>query len=154
MRASYSVNPEWTMVKKDRAVLEKDWFFTVDGTDFWIPEKIYDIDGASIPWIFRKIPFVGKPFDKANLTGAGAHDPLFLTHVLGFDGANEVARQLWIRSGKSKFAAGVMKAAVASPFGAISYHNTVKDEEDLALIRCQIKWRDDWHKFEPLWFSV
>ena len=153
MRASYGIDPEWIMIKKDRAVLARDWFFTVDGTDFWIPERIYDIDGASIPWIFRSIPFVGKPFDKANLTGAGAHDPLFLTHVLGFAGANEVARQLWIQSGKSKFAAGTMHAAVASPFGRISYHNTAKDLQELTLTRAQIKWRDDWQKFESMWFT-
>lgn len=153
MRASYSIDPEWYVYRKDRAYLLKDWNFTVDGTDFWIPRLIYDIDGASIPWLFRKVPIIGRPFDKANLIGAGAHDPLFLTHVLGFDKANEVARQLWVQSGKSKFAAGTMKAAVSSLFGKIAYHNTQADIEELNLVRRQIKQRQDWQKFETLWFS-
>lgn len=153
MRASFSTIPEWVVNEKaERAHLNYDWFFTVDGTDFWIPGKIYDIDGASIPWLFRKIPFIGKPFDKENLIAAGAHDPLFLSHALGFDGANEAARQLWIQSGKSPFAANAMKAAVSSPFGKLAYFNTAKDLEELALIRRQLKWRDDWQKFESLWF--
>lgn len=154
MRASYDVEPQWYIYQPGRAFLLYDWRFTVDGTDFWIPRLIYDIDGASIPWLFRKIPFIGRPFDKANLNGAGAHDPLFLTHVLGFSGANEVARQLWIQGGKSKLAASTMHAAVSSPFGRISYHNTQAEIEELNLVRRQIKQRQDWQKFETLWFSM
>lgn len=153
MKVSYDFDPDWT-VKDGRGWLNSDWYFIVDGVKYWIPALIYDIDGASIPWLFRKIPFIGRPFDKDNLTGAGAHDPLFLTHVLGFEGANEVARQLWILSGKSKQAAGIMKTAVSSPFGRVSYYNTQKDIEELQKIRQQIKWRDDWKKFEPMWFSM
>lgn len=153
MRASYSVDPEWYVYRKDRAYLLSDWNFTVDGTDFWIPALIYDIDGASIPWVFRSIPFIGKPFDKANLTGAGAHDPLFLTHVLGFSGANEVAYQLWRQSGKTKLGASAMHAAISSPFGRVAYYNTQADTEELQKVRNAIKQRPDWQKFESMWFT-
>lgn len=152
MKVSYDFDPKW-VIKNNRGWLEEDWYFIVDGVKYWIPALIYDIDGASIPWLFRKIPFIGRPFDLNNLLGAGAHDPLFLTHVLGFDKANEVARQLWVQSGKSKFAAGTMKAAVSSPFGKLAYYNTQADIEELNLVRRQIKRRQDWQKFETLWFS-
>lgn len=153
MRASYSIEPRWFVCNSGKEIeLLEDWCFTVDGTDFWVHEG-YRCDGASIPWLFKHIPFIGRPFDKNNAIGAWAHDPLFLTRVLGFSGSNEVARLLWIQAGKSNFSARAMWMAIESPFGRISYVNTEKDKHNLAMERTKIKWREDWRKFESMWFA-
>lgn len=153
MKAWYVEEPIWKQINKKEAILEADWRFIVDGTDFWIPQEIYSIDGASIPIIASWIPGIGKPFDKDNIIGGGAHDPLFLAHVLGFNLSNEVAYQLWRQAKKPAWASKAMWCAIQSPAGRLAWRNGPAELECLAITRRQIKWRDDWQKFESLWFS-
>lgn len=152
MKAQYFEKPVWSATSdEDKIELQNDWCFEVDGTEYWIP-KGYICDGASIPAAFWIIPGIGTPTSGFNAIGAFAHDALYLTHALTRSQADEVAYQLWRQAGKPRWAARTMWTAIRSPAGAWAYRNTFKDMEELAKVRCIIRFREDKKKFQSLWF--
>jgi hypothetical protein len=152
INAYWWIKPVWTAgTKANRIKLINDACFIVNGKEYWIPAG-YECDGASIPRAFWWVPGIGTPTEGFNALGAWGHDPLFLTHALSFEEANEVAYQLWLDAGKRKWAAKTMWAAVASPAGRLAWRNDAADAEELARIRNELKHRPDKEKFDNLWF--
>ena len=147
MKVSYDFVPEWTIAnEKGHIRLTKDWYFTIDGRKIWIPEG-YVCDGASIPRAFWSI--VGSPFDPVNAIGAWAHDYLYLTHLTDKKTADEVAFQLWRKSGKGLWASRTMWFAV-SKFGGSAWKNNDEDEKSLVELRTMIDIRPDKEKFDKV----
>ncbi len=150
MKCFFSEPPKFEKINiKGHKAFTQDFCFFVDGIPMWVPKGDI-IDGASIPWLARFI--VGNPFDEDNAKGAAGHDPLYETHALPRDLADECARQLWIQAGKNPNKARLMWTALRSA-GWAAWPNSVEEQIILEQTRAMLRLRPDCEKFKTLWFN-
>jgi hypothetical protein len=152
VRAWFNERPVWRRSEKKGLVeLYLDWCFFIDHVPYWVPAG-YDCDGASIPRPLWSI--TGSPYHPRNLEAAFSHDPLYWTHAVPRKVADEVARQLWMQSGHSKWAAGRRYRAVRTPIGAWAWRRSKGEAKELLEMRTVLSKRPDRAKFETLWFAT
>lgn len=139
------VNLPRCMPVMNRALVQvvEDWCFTVNGKEYWIPAG-YTFDGASIPRFFWRV--IGSPFDPRFWAAALAHDWIYLMHVLAREVADEIFRQLLIRSGAGRARARTMWSAVRG-FGCGPWKNNTTDKIAIGNILEDIAKRADRDRF-------
>jgi len=144
IKVRYDVEPAYKRANEYGHIeLVKDWYFTIDGKKYWIPQG-YVCNGASIPRPFWSL--VGSPFDPINAVGAWGHDYLYLTHLTNRKIADEVGFQLWRQAGCKLRKARTMWFCVRT-FAGFAYKNNKKDLKDLQEVRDLIASRPDKEKF-------
>ena len=150
IKASFEVQPVLTPHPKNPKkwmVFDHDWCFVVNGIPYCVP-KGYWYDGASVPppaWMI-----VGPPCEPDFWAPAGAHDPLYLAHVLPRSTADEVLFQFLIRNKVPLWKARTMWSAVrAGAFWA--WTNNKADKQCLDEVRKMVYARPDSPKFDTLW---
>ncbi len=145
MKISYDYLPHCEPVPNSskEAKACEDWYFIIDGKQFWIPAG-YVFDGASIPRIFWLL--IGSPFQPNYWAAALAHDWLYLMHWVDRSAADEVIYQLLKLSGVGTIKAHIIWAAVRTG-GVFAWGNNTKDLEEIQKLKRDVDTRADHWKF-------
>jgi len=130
MIVSYDYLPQCEPVPGSAKLVRlcKDWYLTIDGKQWWVPNG-YSLDMASIPRIFWSI--IGNPYTPTYWAAATGHDYFYLTHLVTRSEADEVLYQLLLKSGVSSFKAHIIWGAVRS-FAWAAWTNS---SDDLAVLQ-------------------
>jgi hypothetical protein len=145
MKVDYDYLPDCEPVPGSAKLirLKADWYFTIDGKQYWIPVG-YFYDGASIPRIFWIL--IGSPFEPDFWAAAMAHDWLYLMHWTSRPTADEVIYQLLRKGGVGTIRAHVIWAAVRSCAG-LAWTNNTEDLQEIQKLKADVDSRPDHFKF-------
>lgn len=109
--------------------LQEPLTFVTDGYDLVKVPEGFTWNGASIPWMFWGLPWIGAPNSRTNMRASCVHDYLYSWHDSRFSRkeVDEIFRTALICEGKPKWAARIMYWMVRC-FGGSHYTPKLQSE--------------------------